>query len=120
MEHNKKKERKIKVGLTIASIVLAVAGYNLWSFISETFFYVCQALCFVSLYGVLWYSNRKDYIESNVAQVGFWFAMNNLLDQLFFNPLSYGWNEYLFAAIVVIWQTNKIIKWVKSNKKRLT
>jgi hypothetical protein len=35
-------------------------------------------------------------------------AASNLLDEIFFNPQSTGWNEYVFTALVLIYASIKI------------
>jgi hypothetical protein len=35
-------------------------------------------------------------------------AASNLIDEIFFNPESTGWNEYVFTALVLIYASIKI------------
>jgi hypothetical protein len=47
-----------------------------------------------------------------IARVGFWVSVNNLMDELFFDPTKFAINEYIFAAVIllVIFNTNSNAK----------
>jgi hypothetical protein len=42
-----------------------------------------------------------------IARVGFWISVNNLMDELFFDPTKFAINEYIFAAVILLVIFNK-------------
>lgn len=98
--------------LLLSSISVMVLGYNLKSFLWKNAFYHCMAAGVLLSYLMIKIlcENRKDLI--NIADVCFFLAVSNFLDELFFNPTAFGINEYLVAVTIIIWQ------W-KIHKKKL-
>lgn len=41
-------------------------------------------------------------------------SVNDLLDQVLFDPGSFGWNEKVFFTLVIMWYTANILKWRKA------
>lgn len=89
----------MKTWLTIAAMIVSIAGYNLWPIIHHDFFYKCMALSLLLLSIVVWLC--KD-VSKIVSQIFFWLCVNNLMDELFFDPTAFQLNEYIFALIVII------------------
>lgn len=86
--------------ILIASICIYVAAYSLWSFLWPGFFYQALAVC-----QCLWMLFIQDIAPKGlrkIATIGVWFTINNLMDELFFDPKKLSWNEYLFAIIIVV------------------
>jgi hypothetical protein len=90
-----------KVCLT-AAILASLAGYNLWPYAWHGFFYQCNALMISLLFYLVKDFGKHDLYLHKVATIGFWFAISNLCDELFFDPTKLQWNEYVFALIIIV------------------
>ena len=86
--------------LLLSALVVSLLGYNLWLFLWKGFFYQAMAL-FVLMLLYLIKCISKDYWVNKIAVIGCWMALNNLLDELFFNPTEYGYNDYIILIIVI-------------------
>jgi hypothetical protein len=84
--------------LLIAALLVLVAGYNLWVFAWHGFFYQCIAVGLLLLALLI---KRLMPCDPTVT-IAIWLCVNNVLDELFFDPKSFGWNEYLIAGIIII------------------
>lgn len=40
--------------------------------------------------------------DDPTATIAAWLCFNNVLDEFFFDPKSFGWNEYVIALIIVV------------------
>lgn len=78
-----------------------VIGYNFWQFAWHGFFYQCIAITLLLL-AIFIRDLVKDHWLSIGANVGVAMAISNLLDELFFNPLEYNLNEYVFAFVSIL------------------
>jgi len=90
-------------GCLIGSIVAMVLAYNTHYFV-KGLFYILMAIGITLAFLVIksLCSSRKDL--KNIANICFWIAVSNLIDEIFFDPTAFGINEYLFAAVIIIWQ----------------
>lgn len=95
----------MKYLLHIATPV-SVITYLFWEHLPKGGFYVGNALFIFLLCTYIFTKDRQSFIKF----VLFCLSLNNLLDELFFNPTELGINEVFFALIVVI------IGFVKYNK----
>jgi hypothetical protein len=87
--------------ILIFALIVIIAGYNLWRFAWHGFFYQCNAL-FISLITFLLKDlSRQDKKLNAWAKIVFWLSINNLCDEIFFDPKSFGWNEIFFALLIV-------------------
>lgn len=84
--------------LIIAALIVFIAGYNLWPFVWKGFFYQSMAVGFIIVFVLL----REMPSIRRWATMGMWFSFNNLLDEIFFDPTKFGWNEYCVASIILI------------------
>lgn len=68
---------------------------------NHTSFAVGQAISWVLL---LIYVNKTFNNTSHkiIFEITVWCAISNLFDELFFDPLVFGWNEGLFVIIITI------------------
>lgn len=90
---------RIAAVLSVLMILAAFAfWYKPWAWPGLYDQGVAATICL--LYYIVW-KGIPDYVITEVGFVGFWFAVNNLVDELFFNPELTGWNEYLFAALIL-------------------
>jgi len=46
-------------------------------------------------------TTKRGSLKYVAVEIGFWYSVNNVLDELFFNPKAINFNEYIFAAIIV-------------------
>ena len=97
--------------MLIAALLVLVAGYNLWVFAWHGFFYQCVAVGLLLLAVLI----KRLMPTDPTATIALWLCANNILDELFFDPKKFGWNEYVFAGIVII---VTLIKTRKDARKR--
>jgi hypothetical protein len=91
----------IQRSILIVAILVILRGYNLWHFAWHGFFYQCNAL-FISMVTLLLKDlARRDKVLFKIATILFWLSINNLCDELFFDPLTLGCNEIFFALLIV-------------------
>ena len=107
---------------TIDKIVFALAlitilfVYSFWRLIKDNYgvqiFYIGTALAFIGF--ILSYHIRiKKEKYKIVTTIALLLAINNLADELFFNPGITGINEYLTALIITLTTLYKYRKWEK-------
>lgn len=102
-----------KKTILLSTIIILVLGYNIWPFVWHGFFYQASAISWVLLFLLIKKGINGDIWFKVIANICFWFAVNNLIDELFFDPKVFSWNEYGFAIIIII--TN--IRIIKRNGK---
>ena len=86
-----------------------IHGIYLWD--KRSIYYVGQALSFVL---VILAQKVKKNTEVNKAiyRITLWVAMSNLIDELFFDPVSFGANEIWFAIFIIIMSVYK--SWMRN------
>lgn len=85
--------------LYIAAI-LSVVTYGFWQYFPKGSFYIGNSLCIVLLCAFIFFKERKSFI----GFVLFSYSVNNLFDELFFNPGVIGINEFVFSVIIpLLW-----------------
>lgn len=88
----------MKYLLHIATLI-SVITYMFWNFLPKGSFYLGNALFIFLVCVYIFYFDRKSFIKF----VLFSLSLNNLFDELFFNPAELGINEmFLFAFVLVI------------------
>jgi len=88
----------MKYILHIATII-SIITYMLWDFLPKGSFYIGNGLFIFLLCVYIFSEDRKSFIKF----VLFSLSLNNLFDELFFNPTKLGINEsLLFVFIIVI------------------
>lgn len=79
-------------------------------------YYVGQALSFV----LIILAGRIKTVDDEVTKIFFdftmWLAISNLMDELFFDPVSFGVNEIIFSTLVIIWTVYRVIKWITKTR----
>lgn len=85
----------------IAIILLAIVCNTMvrWQ-PNEMVYFVGQAVsfCLISIAGRMQSNKPASYIWDLL----FLMCLNNLIDELFFNPVAFGWNEGVFAISAII------------------
>ncbi len=100
---------KLKSCILTFSILFWVIAYNVWQYTTPDIYYigtaqlvlVCSWLIHVSATG----------IHKVVSRVFLFLALNNLLDELFFDPTKFDINEFVMFALFFI---HTLYKWKKS------
>jgi lipoprotein signal peptidase len=87
--------------LKIASFIFILFAYTFHPLLWDYAFYHLTALTFVLLTRLVW-RLTKDSRYKLVALVMHITAINNLIDELFFDPTIIDYNEYLTLLITVI------------------
>lgn len=79
------------------AIIVMLIGYNLWPFAWHGFFYQCMAIAILLIF---WHIRK----QGKFGEFGYWLAWNNLIDEIprIGTPTTFGWNEYIFAIIILI------------------
>jgi hypothetical protein len=100
------------------ALILFTCAYAIWPLMWEGFFYQAIALAFLFLF---WHVLRSsDVLRSSAsnlpAKIGFWFSVNAIIDELFFDPTEINWNEYIFGLLIIeiLWQDHRRKKRAKS------
>ena len=86
----------MKIILYIAFII-SVLTYYLWCFLPKGTYYIGNAIFIFLIILYIYLKNRK----STICFVLFFASLNNLLDELFFEPQKIGLNEYLILIVVI-------------------
>ena len=101
--------RVIKLSLSIISTIIVLFAYNqeptYWANGGNSFDAIMAFFCF-SLTLIVLHDNWKDNFARLVFGTTFLMTINNLLDELYFNPLTFDSNEMFFGACIA---TNFII-----------
>lgn len=84
-------------GMIFAAITLFLLGYWLYPFLWHGFFYQAMGAGLVILFYSLWRLTKYK-----IALIGLLFAINNILDEIFFEPTKFQWNEIIFALSIII------------------
>lgn len=81
-----------------------------WNFLPKGSFYIGNSLFIFSLCMYLFAQDRQNFIKF----VLFGLSINNLLDELIFNPTKLGYNElFISIALPLIW----LIKYNRNARK---
>jgi hypothetical protein len=94
----------MKIILYIA-LFISIITYSFWGLFPKGWnvFYIGNALFVFLLSFYIFIQNKESFITF----VMFGFCLNNLLDELFFDPLNLQLNELLIAvAIPLVWLAN--------------
>lgn len=61
------------------------------------------------------YFRGKDKVVDIVFELTLWLAVSNLMDELFFDPIHLGWNEIVFAILMIIYAFQQYRQYKKYN-----
>lgn len=87
----------MKYLLHIATII-SIITYLFWNVLPKGSFYIGNGLFIFLLCGYIFYYDRKSFIKF----VLFSLSINNLCDELFFNPTELGKNESFLCAFIIV------------------
>jgi hypothetical protein len=105
---------RLQVKILIVFYCISIlSAHSLFPFLWDGAFYHLIALAFVFLTRIVWLLLSGSW--GLVALVMHVTACNNLIDELFFDPLLMDWNEYLtlFTSVIIVCYNKR--KWKKSN-----
>lgn len=68
---------------------------------NHTSYAVGQALSYLLLLGYIY---QKNWYRCRLYRIVFFCAFSNFIDELFFNPLEFSWNEKVFIVFVVVFE----------------
>lgn len=92
-------ENKKRIQITV--VILLVIGGLFWKILSNhgihNVYYYTQAIAWL-LVSVYFYIDKKYYI----SKIMILFSINNLADELFFDPTKLGVNEIIFAILTIL------------------
>lgn len=89
--------------LAISIVLVSILAYNLWPFFDC--FYIGIAIVFFLCALALVLKSEHETIERRIYFVFLFLSINNLLDEIFFDPKTFGANEYLIATLIIAHQT---------------
>lgn len=98
---NLSKLKNKKTILLAAALIVSIVGYNFWLIAWHNFFYQCNAIFLLLIFLLLKSIKVKEKHFNKIATIGFWLCLNNLIDEIFFDPTKYGWNEYAIFIIII-------------------
>lgn len=78
-----------------------------WTFLERKSYYVLQAASFLFILSAQLFP-IQDKITKSILELAIFFALSNLMDELFFDPQIVGLNEALFAIFITLWTIQKI------------
>jgi hypothetical protein len=95
--------------VAVAVYLLNVAGRALWKYCGFLWSYdLFDAIAWCL---VLYFLQRiTQNIYRRITAAVYYLAVGNLMDELFFDPTSFGWNEIVFLCMVLGWLFYHIIK----------
>lgn len=82
------------------ALIVSIITYSFWDLMPEGSFFIGNALFIFLILGYIFHLKRKSF----VFYLLFCYSINNLLDELFFNPKELNLNELAFAvAVPLMW-----------------
>lgn len=89
----------ILLGISLFCWVLC---YNLWQFYGYNLYYIGNAIIIASSSFIIFSINKKESKEKRIISLIFFIlAMNNLVDEVLFDPCKFDINEYITILITI-------------------
>lgn len=86
----------------LAANIIFVLAFTFWRFLWEGAFYQLMAAGVFLLFWELEATAKHGSYLQLFSTIGFWLSLNNLLDELFFDPKAVSVNEWIVALVIVI------------------
>ena len=86
----------------LAANILFLLAFGFWRFLWDDAFYQLMA---AGIFMLAWHIKAASKWGTHThlfAVIGFWLSLNNILDELFFDPKAVSVNEYVVALVIVI------------------
>jgi lipoprotein signal peptidase len=93
---------KSEVILFISAIMFSMIGQLSWEIMGREVYYLSIASLTLSLILII-HKNTKGWLKY-ITSIALFIAINNLIDEIFFDPTKFSWNE-IFTIIVYIIHT---------------
>lgn len=87
--------------ILLSALAILIVGYNLWPRLWTGAYYQSIAIGFFLLFLTIKRLNKGAGLMDKVATIGLFLSLNNLLDEIFFDPKVFGINEYIVATIII-------------------
>jgi hypothetical protein len=102
---------RTRIGLILFSVVTSIVGAQMLVVIPDEIratnaWMLCDAVSKILFVGAFWL-HAKGTLKHLLFGVLF-IAINNLVDELFFDPMCYGFNELVLLLIIASYTTFKI------------
>lgn len=94
----------------------SMPGWWDWGYMCDTrrWYYIMQAICWFPIVFSIGFYDKKDKFHKRSLVIFLWCLVNNLMDELFFDPVHIGINELIFAVFIIIWT---LATWMLAHKK---
>ena len=96
-------------------LVIGILTYLFWEYLKNagfSIFYIGNALFIFSLALYIFLKDRKSFI----AYVILGLSVNNLLDEIWFNPIKFNWSEVFVGVLIILLALFKNYKNGRKNK----
>lgn len=100
--------------LTVALAIKLISHISYAWLGIEGVYYIGEAIAWPIVIGSL-ISYVKNKVLYVIFEVMFWLSINNLIDEIFFNPGKLEWNEFVFAGVAIFIGLYRYFK-IKLNK----
>lgn len=81
----------------LISLLIIISGYNLWCVLGEWFFFIAVPTFVV----VIYYTLSKAVKNKVIVNIAMTLATSAIIDEIFFDPCKFSWNEYIGALFVL-------------------
>jgi hypothetical protein len=99
----------------ILATLTSLAGYNLWQYFPEelAFYGKCTAVSILLwVYAYYRLTSKHRWEMKCIAELISWWALVNCMDELFFDPYTKSWSEFIFAALTAVFVYLKYKKYL--------
>ena len=80
------------------AVIISIATFQLWKFLPSNSFYIGSSVYIVVLATIIYLQNKELFISFFLLCI----AINNLIDEMFFDPKLNGPNEVVAAILIPI------------------
>jgi hypothetical protein len=95
--------------ILLVSLIIWVVSYNLWIFFDSSVYYIGTAVFILGL-SLLIDMSVKEKWKQITSKFFLILAVNNVLDEVFFNPTTFDFNEYITIFLFLIYTAWRIWK----------
>jgi len=83
----------------LASFIVWVVSYNAWQFFGVNIYYIGQASLILGCAWLIFKQNKgaQNKMSVTITEIFLLFAVNNMADELFFDPTRLSANEFIFV-----------------------
>lgn len=90
--------------------IYALTGVETWYFAAD---WVAWLLISIYVFRIVNVYKRPDKVDRILAGLLIPMVVNNAYDEVFGDPLKFGWNEYVLQIIILICSVYKLSRWRK-------